>query len=1082
MVGAGHAVYTNRFHELARLVPHLVTPENKRIKRYVYGLTLQIRGMVAATEPTTIQKAVQIAGILTNETIRNGSIKKNHEKRGNGREPSKYINERNDNKRTRTGNAFATTTNPVRRENMGTAPKCTTYNFYHPPETPCRTCFNCNLPGHLAKDCRVVPRNLNPVNARNPTATRGVCFECGGTDHYKSACLRLNRAQGPGVNRPNQALSIDGGQGRRNKGNQERGREFMLGAEEARQDSNIVMGMFTLNNHYSITLFDYDADYNFVSTTFIPLLGIEPNDLGFSYEIKIASGQLVEINKVIKGCKLKIDGHVFVINLISFEIRVPLLDGKLLRVLGERPEEKARHLMSAKAKEQKQEEMVMVRDFPKDKGFIQPSSSPWGAPVLFVKKKDGSFRMCIDYKELNKLTIKNRDPLLRIDDLFDQFQGSQYFSKINLRSGYHQLRVHEDDISKTAFRTRYGHFKFTVMPFGLTNAPTTREEHKVHTGLVLELVKEEKLKIEVVKNWEAPISLFLFRIGRGEEQERAFQNLKDKLCNAHVLALPDGLEDFVMYCDALSLGLGCVLMQRGKIELFSDYDCEIRYHHGKANVVADALSRKERIKTKRIRSINMTLQSSIKGKILAAHKEASDESARLTLIMDEAHKSKYYVHPGADKMYYDLRDLIMEYLVNFSKRRAFSSSNEDILKITILKTNTPYPSRKIWCIRACTHQRPQRKEDQYAINTVYPLPLDMAYRSSGTKRIKLMTKVIKGEFKKIKDVKVEDVSLAYETPLEIFNMEVSRLCGMDNDLFTYEVEVANIPCNSKIDDDLEDEADDDMGYDPSYVAFIEWLRLKFFNYKTMDQYTMKALWIYWIREDDEVELTDEESFDDEGEIAEVFRIDTNIFDYEIPLCSAFNEFNYLLKIYEWNKDVPWVYDKPWLDKGIWKEPTPVKHTCKPFNYKTGCSEWPTCSWRDDGCCNGGNLLGNYIIGNQLHYQDYEWYEALEDSELKDLALRNKASIEGLISDDDDESCYEQRIRWNIYTDNNDAYEINNEGNKREELCEVHEPPVCNNNEEYVAIKEDEYDDLTIIRKEACQAYQEIFRIMDEGWM
>ncbi|GKB36281.1 putative reverse transcriptase domain-containing protein [Tanacetum coccineum] len=147
-----------------------------------------------------------------------------------------------------------------------------------------------------------------------------------------------------------------------------------------------------------------------------------------------------------------------------------------------------------------------------DKGFIRPSSSPWGASVLFVKKKDGSFQMCIDYRKLNKLTGKNRYPLLRIDDLFDQLHGSSVYSKIDLRSGYHQLKVRDEDILKTAFRYQYGHYEFQVMPFGLTNAPAVYMDLMNRVQFLGHVIDSEGIhvdpaKIESIKDWESPKTL-----------------------------------------------------------------------------------------------------------------------------------------------------------------------------------------------------------------------------------------------------------------------------------------------------------------------------------------------------------------------------------------------------------------------------------------------------------------------------------------------------------------------------------------------------------------------------------------------
>ncbi|GJW14739.1 putative reverse transcriptase domain-containing protein [Tanacetum coccineum] len=284
-------------------------------------------------------------------------------------------------------------------------------------------------------------------------------------------------------------------------------------------------------------------------------------------------------------------------------VRIPLPDVKVLRLLGERPEEKMRLLMSVKASDKKKGEIVMVRYFP------------------------------------------------------------EFFSKIDLRSGYHQLRVHEDDIPKTAFRTCYGHFEFTIMPFDSDELCRTLikvvfgdcakgRELFLRSILKCELwlrevqflghvingngIHVDPSKIEAVKNWKAPRTPTekCKTFDWGEEHELAFQTLKDKLCNAPVLALPDGPKDFV-------------------IELFSDNECEIRYNPSKANVVADALSRKEKVKPKRVRAMNMTLQSSIKVRILTAQKEVVDEFVGLQKGLDEMIEQRsdetLYWWPGMKK-------------------------------------------------------------------------------------------------------------------------------------------------------------------------------------------------------------------------------------------------------------------------------------------------------------------------------------------------------------------------------------------------------------------------------------------------
>nr|GEW15740.1 putative reverse transcriptase domain-containing protein [Tanacetum cinerariifolium] len=422
------------------------------------------------------------------------------------------------------------------------------------------------------------------------------CYGCGEKGHFKDKCTKGRNQQNEGA----------------------RERAYVV-VENPQQNLNMVAGTFLLNNHYVCILFDSGAEKSFVSSAFTPFIDIAPTSLNTSYEVELADGKVVSTNTVLRGCTLALYDHRFKIDLLltrigSFDViigmdwlsyhrsvidcyekivRIPLPNGEILEVQGERPEKDPGSLACIKADEKKLGDMRVVRDIPEvfpddlsglphvqeiefrinlipgalpvvkspyrlaplemselssqlkelqEKRFIRPSHSPRGAPMLFVKKKDGAMRMCIDYRELNKLTI-------------------------DLHSGYHQLRVREEDIPKTAFRTRYGHFEFTVMPFGLTNAPSifmdlmnhickpyldkfvimfiddiliyskSEEEHKVHLKTILDLLKKEKLyakfskcefwfkevqflghlvnrdnihvdpsKVESVKNWKTPES------------------------------------------------------------------------------------------------------------------------------------------------------------------------------------------------------------------------------------------------------------------------------------------------------------------------------------------------------------------------------------------------------------------------------------------------------------------------------------------------------------------------------------------------------------------------------------------------
>ncbi|GJW70657.1 putative reverse transcriptase domain-containing protein [Tanacetum coccineum] len=759
-----------KLEELALLYVRMFPEESDKIERYVGGLPDMIYGSVVASKPKTMQEATKIATELMDKRIRTFADcqTKNKRKQDNNQQQQPQ------NKRQNTGRAYA----------AGTGEK--------------------KLYGGSKPLFPKSPANANTTNNQRGTGTgqKPTCYECGVQGHYKRECLKLknNNNRGNSVGNVNAPAKV-----------------YAVGHAGTNPDFNVVM-----DHYYDIEL----ADGRIIRLNTI-LRGCTLNILNHPFNIDLMPVELGSFDAII-GMDWLVKYQAIIVCAEKI-IRI-LWGNETLIVHGDgsnRGNEAHLHIISYtktheymlkgctvflanittkdpkdKSEKKRLEDVLIVQDFPdvfpkdlpaqapyllapsemkdlseqlkelSDKGFIRPNSSPWGDSVLFVKKKDGSFRMCIDYRESNKLTVKNRYPLPRIDDLFDQLQGSNVYSKIDMRSGYHQLQVREEDIPKMAFRTRYGHYEFQVMPFGLTNAPAVfmdlmnrvckpfldkfvivfiddiliysknKKEHEEHLKALLELLKKEKLyakfskcefwipkvqfighviysqgihvdpaKIEYIKDWESlktptEIRQFLGLAGYyrrfmegfskidksmtkltpkgikfdwGDKQEGAFRLLKQKLCSAPILALPEGSEDFIVYYDASHKGLGAVLMQREKelnmrqrrwLELLSDYDCEICYHPGKANVIADALSRKERTrKPKNIKNEDvrgMLIENSKDPEKLRMEKLEPHVDGTLCfngriwlpcygdlriVIMYESHKSKYSIHLGFDKMY-----------------------------------------------------------------------------------------------------------------------------------------------------------------------------------------------------------------------------------------------------------------------------------------------------------------------------------------------------------------------------------------------------------------------------------------------
>nr|GEW79880.1 putative reverse transcriptase domain-containing protein [Tanacetum cinerariifolium] len=468
---------------------------------------------------------------------------------------------------------------------VGSLPYCNKCKMHN--AGPCTVrCGNCKRVSHMTRDCKVT---ITPTTQRAPVRNQ----------------FRLETRMGIRLETRLEAMKLQ---------------RRLTPLEE--DDSNVSMGTFLLNDCYASILFNLGADRSFVSYAFGVLLDVAPSTLGTSYVLTKYHALIVCDEKVVRI----------------------LYGDEVLIIRGDDCDSRTRAPYRL-APVEMQELSTQLQKL-SDRGLIIPSSSPWGASVLFIKKKDGYFQMYIDYRELNTLTVKNRYPPLRIDDLFDQFQGSRVYSKIDLRSGYHQLRVHEEDIPKTSFRARYGHYKFQVMPFGLTNVLAVfidlmNQVCKPYLDrFMIVFIDDILIYSKSIKEHEGHLKLIL-QILKKEELYAKFSKCKFWL--SKILALPEGSENFVVYCDASHKGLSAVFMQKEKVIAYKPRQLKV---HEKNYTIHDLeLEGVENETTTMVRVVErLRLWILCFGDVRA-------------LIMHESHKSKYSINSRSDKMYQDLKKL-----------------------------------------------------------------------------------------------------------------------------------------------------------------------------------------------------------------------------------------------------------------------------------------------------------------------------------------------------------------------------------------------------------------------------------------